>query len=429
MNKYNLIDILTKEVEFEENSYKFNGIQIPMIQRDYAQGREGEGEIRKRFLKAIFNALENNTQLELDFVYGAKKSIDDNELFIPLDGQQRLTTLYLLNWYIGNRELDDDKSQELRNSLANFSYATRATSDTFCERLSKTTISFITSPSEEIENASWFFDSFKLDSTVQSMLVMLDAIHIAYGDERKDLYSNLNQIRFYILPLDGFDLTDELYIKMNARGKQLTYFENFKADVIKWIKDPNNRNEKCNLIENSNIEIATECNNCDKDCFHKKDIDNNRITPYYLFISQKLDNEWTDFLWNITKNYDETKKDDNDNFIYPDGKLVDPLFMRFFNRYFCNLCIISSHETPENIEQSNIFKYFYGNQGDDSKIIYNSFDNFLTLSTYRTIQNIEKTFNTIVEKQEIIKNSISPSWDNKDWMLYDEKITQNVNRK
>ena len=240
MNKYNLIDILTKEVEFEEMKYKFNGIQIPMIQRDYAQGREGESEIRKRFLRAIFNALENDETLELDFIYGAKKDLDDKSLFIPLDGQQRLTTLYLLYWYIGNRELDADRKIELFETLTKFSYATRPTSDTFCETLSRLTISFTATPSEEIRNASWFFDSFKLDPTVQSMLLMLDAIHAAYGNEKKNLFPALNKIVFYVLPLDGFDLSDELYIKMNARGKQLTYFENFKADLIKWMKDEAN---------------------------------------------------------------------------------------------------------------------------------------------------------------------------------------------
>ena len=35
--------------------------------------------------------------MHLDFVYGSKK----NNVFIPLDGQQRLTTLFLMHWYLG----------------------------------------------------------------------------------------------------------------------------------------------------------------------------------------------------------------------------------------------------------------------------------------------------------------------------------------
>lgn len=44
---------------------------------------------------------------------------------------------------------------------------------------------------------------------------------------------------FYYLPLRDFGLTDDLYIKMNARGKQLTPFESFKADFINEMRCQN----------------------------------------------------------------------------------------------------------------------------------------------------------------------------------------------
>ena len=139
MNKYNLIDILSKELIIEEQdtsrAYKFEGIQIPMIQRDYAQGREEEVEIRNRFLKSIFNALVKDENLELDFVYGSIKELDKKIHFIPLDGQQRLTTLFLLHWYIGNRELKDEEQGMLLATLKGFTYATRSSARDFCEKL------------------------------------------------------------------------------------------------------------------------------------------------------------------------------------------------------------------------------------------------------------------------------------------------------
>ncbi len=88
MNKYNLLDILSNEIEIEVLDklipYKFDGIQIPMIQRDYAQGRENEIEIRTKFINAIFIALENSSNLELDFIYGSIKKIGNKQLFHPL---------------------------------------------------------------------------------------------------------------------------------------------------------------------------------------------------------------------------------------------------------------------------------------------------------------------------------------------------------
>ena len=56
---------------------KENKIVIPIIQRDYAQGREGKEELRKRFLKSLKDAIEDDKKsLILDFVYGMQKGTD-----------------------------------------------------------------------------------------------------------------------------------------------------------------------------------------------------------------------------------------------------------------------------------------------------------------------------------------------------------------
>ena len=71
-------------------------IEIPIIQRDYAQGREGDKKkLRRDFLEALFKAIDEGNPIRLDFIYGS----NIGEAFQPLDGQQRLTTLFLLHWY------------------------------------------------------------------------------------------------------------------------------------------------------------------------------------------------------------------------------------------------------------------------------------------------------------------------------------------
>jgi uncharacterized protein with ParB-like and HNH nuclease domain len=78
---------------------KNNLIEIPIIQRDYAQGRLGKENLRKSFLADLKKALDDNAKMKLDFVYGSIENIKLN----PLDGQQRLTTLWLLHWYVALR--------------------------------------------------------------------------------------------------------------------------------------------------------------------------------------------------------------------------------------------------------------------------------------------------------------------------------------
>ena len=73
----------------------------------------------------------------------------------------------------------------------------------------------------------------KLDPTIKSCLVMLDLINELFGAS-SGFYNRLIQtqnpyITFQFLNMKDFGLSDDLYIKMNARGKTLTPFENFKA--------------------------------------------------------------------------------------------------------------------------------------------------------------------------------------------------------
>lgn len=256
----------TKAISFWQFLEKYK-IEIPIIQRDYAQGRKGKEELRRSFFTNLKEALDNNKELKLDFVYGA---INNNTL-TPLDGQQRLTTLWLLHWYVALRagKLKETETQE---KLKKFSYETRVSSREFCEQLcnyknfecfqckeDSKIVKFIT-------NQTWFYSAWKQDPTIQSMLRMLsgtketdksgndfiDGIEELF-DGVKDLkdfteYWNILSgddcpIAFYHLPLENFGLSDDLYIKMNARGKQLTDFENLKADLIGYIQERANENK------------------------------------------------------------------------------------------------------------------------------------------------------------------------------------------
>ena len=79
-------------------------IEIPIIQRDYAQGRKNVIKIAGKFLDDIKHAIAKDRPLNLDFIYGKITKNESSETFIPLDGQQRLTTLFLLHWYLALKE-------------------------------------------------------------------------------------------------------------------------------------------------------------------------------------------------------------------------------------------------------------------------------------------------------------------------------------
>ena len=218
-------------------------VQVPMIQRDYAQGRESEAEVRELFLDALHGALslppdDPLLPLNLDFIYGSVEGEGESR-FLPLDGQQRLTTMFLLHWYLAWREYrwEEFLAFLCPNGKSLFSYTVRPSSEEFYDAL---VIFQPDQPPDDIEyvsrlvtNQSWYFRNWRLDPTIQSSLKMLDAIHVRFRDS-SGLYERITDaerpaITFQLMDLENFGLSDDLYIKMNARGKPLTAFETFKA--------------------------------------------------------------------------------------------------------------------------------------------------------------------------------------------------------
>lgn len=278
--EYDFEKLITKFVKDDkENSTPVKiKIVVPLIQRDYAQGRDDKhsNDVRERFLDDILNALKDNKKLELDFIYGKLEKISDSVYkFIPLDGQQRLTTLYLLHWYLGALP-----------SVAKdcLSYETRASAREFCAYLAKNSLDDIKKLGDDklstlIKSDLNFMSVWQDDPSVKAMLNMLDSI------EKKGFKgvkaTNLELIKFKFLNLDKFKLTDELYVKMNARGKPLNEFELIKASFEKLLLEKN-------------------------------------YSELYKDFVKKIETEWVDNLW---------KWGDNIN---KQIKLIDSAFVRLF---------------------------------------------------------------------------------------------------
>lgn len=230
-NKYTFWNLLNQ----------FTKVEIPIIQRDYAQGRPSEAKIRSKFINHLADALKHRNPVELDFVYGM---ISENErtlqsLFIPIDGQQRLTTLFLLHWYAAWKE---NLLNDAKDTLLRFTYETRPSAHSFLNFICKEAIPQTITTFREyfINEARWFDNAWMLDPSVEAFVVMLDCIHDNETiNSTSHLFKTLTTtevISFYFLPLREFGLNEEIYTRMNARGKQLTPFEKFKSKLFAAIE-------------------------------------------------------------------------------------------------------------------------------------------------------------------------------------------------
>ena len=308
---------------FSEKDFR---VCIPIIQRDYAQGRSTTKEVRVNFLTALHDYLtEEIPGRDLDFVYGTIEKSKEGKSFIPLDGQQRLTTLFLLHWYlcqISNNEQDKKTYLDAitRNGKSRFTYLTRTSSTEFCNALMGQSydMTALLPPdkkkdnalSKTIRNSSWFYLSWRHDPTIQSMLTMLDAIHAQFKDNHNFLsllIDNENPvITFLFLDLGVFNLTDDLYIKMNSRGKPLTAFENFKAKY----------------------EQSLEAVDLGKEKFHLSFGDKEEEVSLSRYFSYNIDVKWANLLWQ----YKDIQNRDNSSI----DNTFDDEIMNFIRVVFTN---------------------------------------------------------------------------------------------
>ena len=228
-SKYNLRELFAK----------YRHISIPMLQRDYAQGRNNQGSVRSRFLSSLYDFLHSSSESEksLDFIYG----YNEEGVFLPIDGQQRITTLWLLHVFLKNKANQNDNYKWLNN----FTYATRDCTKEFCEALCDYNFSDKT-PSSTLRQVPDIKPLIaKQDPSILSMLTMLDAIHDKFKDSNAaELIKRLDKIIFHLVDMGQYGLGEELYIKMNARGKLLSPFENFKS----WIQCYDNIDQELGLF-------------------------------------------------------------------------------------------------------------------------------------------------------------------------------------
>lgn len=282
-------------------------IIIPKVQRDYAYGRQEEKvqDVLDGMLTSIIEAVRDDSNNILDFVYGGTyvHKSDKKAGLIPLDGQQRLTTLFLLHFYASLLGDEDENPIEQNDVeiLTKFRYETRQSATEFCTNLIRNIrpnlIKDYKPKNKSIKalivDDALYLSTYDSDPTIMSMLNVLDKIEkkcaeLGVLSLNPCLWKRLMErrnIEFYKLSLDNFGLTDDLFIKMNARGKKLTAFEIFKSDMIAAIKkvDENLKDEFSKDMDTKWIDIVWDYT--DKTINDKRqplDITNDADTKYSM---------------------------------------------------------------------------------------------------------------------------------------------------
>lgn len=269
-------------------------IYVPEFQRNYLQGDDSNESIkykRDRLLDDIFDCIESQSRsINLGFIYGRVEKSYKGKLFYPYDGQQRLTTLYFLYLLIYFKLKKYDEIDSIKEKL---SYQTRISTNRFIESF----LSWILDSKEKdniyndfwnkdekdlkgfIMSQDWFMmTEWNYDVSIINMLSIIVEIsgRIKNLGNEKDIVNFIdndedNPFQFDFIYVDDISKSDDLYIKINARGKALSPFENLKSDIDEY------------------------WSNEDK---------------------TKLDAEWTEYVWNQLEVNDKNKEKSFDNSFY-----------------------------------------------------------------------------------------------------------------
>lgn len=239
---------------------------IPIIQRDYAQGRNNSKAIvvRTRLIDEWVDILQdNNLRMDFNYIYGNENS----DVFYPVDGQQRLTSLYLLHWYLAQATGNGENIKEWA-----FDYRTRNSASEFFAFLreperSEKLFAILSGDGntagmqKAIRDENWFKSKWENDPTVVSCINFLCMLANKLRGYRAQFGLFWERLKDAEHPAIYFTCLSERddeyaeteaakkYTRMNARGKRLTDFENLKAMIDE--------------LEESHIEELKYCSGAD----------------------------------------------------------------------------------------------------------------------------------------------------------------------
>ena len=234
--------------------FSLNNMIVPEIQREYVWGNNSD--ILEKFLIELekkaapceeCHHVHGNKNINVGFLYSYKPSYvkHESERILDeflIDGQQRITTLFLLLLFratIENRiddfmticRVDEDEFE------LGFNYKVRSLTQKFLIQLIKhakkegnNAFNFIT----DLDNTPyWFLDDYKKDPTVMSMISALRSIRKTFGNTSNYYFDYLlTNIHFWHFKTEATSQGEELYITMNSRGEQLSDNEMQKSRVL-----------------------------------------------------------------------------------------------------------------------------------------------------------------------------------------------------
>ena len=240
------MNIKLKSGEYYSLHKIFSGINdkivIPDLQRDYCWGNPDKNLVSK-FLDTMF-VLDKEQKWPMGLIYGYTDSLYSEHIQL-CDGQQRLTTLFLVVGII-NRLLPGNKYKHLLISDFEYEqddqepYLQYAIRESSLYVLSDLTCHYFLN-AEEIESVDkipeqpWYLGIYRKDPTVKSILnaVKLIEERLSGRNDLEELGRFVtNNMEFMFYDMENRANGEETFVVINTSGEPLTANQNLKPKII-----------------------------------------------------------------------------------------------------------------------------------------------------------------------------------------------------
>jgi hypothetical protein len=231
---------------FSEN----NKVVIPDMQREYCWAKtinpiNGESLVFN-YINDILDLYTKNKVIRMGLIYAYQAP----QTFIQLcDGQQRITTLYLLLGLLHKRLLKDgnDYSKIIKRILISefeeenddreprLQYAIRESTLWFTRDLVNEY--FLKQDSRQIQNSPWYFEEYNLDPSIENMVSAISIIEKILEPLDSSIICGLahfvvDKITFLYYDMGNRQYGEDQFVVINTTGVGLSNTENIKPKLI-----------------------------------------------------------------------------------------------------------------------------------------------------------------------------------------------------
>lgn len=212
---------------------------IPEIQRDYVWGKNEVLDLLES-IKDGFK-VENEDIPYLGFIY-AYNDKDYAYKYFLIDGQQRMTTVYLILlacYQLIKKEIPDYLFDNYKLKL---DYKVRQATHDFLTDFVKHCQNYPNTNKIKFEDQVWFHEDYENDKTIKNIAQNYNAIiewlNLLGQENISDFLDFVeNKVEISYFDIKNGRQSEDLYIYMNSRGRQLEANESLKAKFLDRIEE------------------------------------------------------------------------------------------------------------------------------------------------------------------------------------------------